>query len=205
MAALHLNLPIASRSWNNNKLSYLKGSTFGLSVLRADEPQGDTRKTLARRQFRGIRSQLLEQVQSEVNQNLFNKKQGTDSTPSEKKLKILVAGAGIGGLVFALAAKNRGLDVTVSSTLPLKQETNTIKLGNVFQVFERDLTAIRGEGQYRGPIQIQSNALGALEAVDQDVANEIMEKGTVTGDRINGLVDGVSGEWFVPISSSETE
>ncbi|KHG01019.1 Zeaxanthin epoxidase, chloroplastic -like protein [Gossypium arboreum] len=64
-------------------------------------------------------------------------------------------------------------------------------------VFEKDLSAIRGEGQYRGPIQIQSNALAALEAIDMEVAEEVMEAGCVTGDRINGLVDGVSGTWYV--------
>ena len=76
--------------------------------------------------------------------------------------------------MLALAAKNKGMSV---------------------RVLERDLSAIRGEGQYRGPIQIQSNALAALEAVDASVAEEIMEKGCVTGDRINGLVDGLSGDW----------
>lgn len=97
------------------------------------------------------------------------------SPPKTRPLRILVAGGGIGGLVLALAAKNRGLDVVV---------------------FERDLSAIRGEGQYRGPIQIQSNALAALEAVDRDAAEEILANGCVTGDRINGLVDGISGEWY---------
>lgn len=94
----------------------------------------------------------------------------------EKKLRVLVAGGGIGGLVFALAAKKKGFDVLV---------------------FEKDLSAVRGEGQYRGPIQIQSNALAALEAIDIDVAEQVMEAGCVTGDRINGLCDGVSGNWYV--------
>uniref|UniRef100_A0A1J3CPF3 Zeaxanthin epoxidase, chloroplastic n=1 Tax=Noccaea caerulescens TaxID=107243 RepID=A0A1J3CPF3_NOCCA len=94
----------------------------------------------------------------------------------KKKSRVLVAGGGIGGLVFALAAKKKGFDVLV---------------------FEKDLSAIRGEGQYRGPIQIQSNALAALEAIDTDVAEEVMEAGCITGDRINGLVDGVSGTWYV--------
>ncbi|ESQ31187.1 hypothetical protein EUTSA_v10003769mg [Eutrema salsugineum] len=94
----------------------------------------------------------------------------------KKKPRVLVAGGGIGGLVFALAAKKKGFDVLV---------------------FEKDLSAIRGEGQYRGPIQIQSNALAALEAIDIDVAEEVMEAGCITGDRINGLVDGVSGTWYV--------
>lgn len=91
-----------------------------------------------------------------------------------KKLRLLVAGGGIGGLVFALAAKKKGFEVVV---------------------FEKDLSAIRGEGQYRGPIQIQSNALAALEAIDMDVAEEVMNTGCITGDRINGLVDGISGTW----------
>ncbi|XP_031254414.1 zeaxanthin epoxidase, chloroplastic isoform X1 [Pistacia vera] len=95
---------------------------------------------------------------------------------TKKKLKILVAGGGIGGLVFALAAKKKGFEVVV---------------------FEKDVSAIRGEGQYRGPIQIQSNALAALEAIDLDVAEEVMRAGCVTGDRINGLVDGVSGNWYI--------
>lgn len=91
-----------------------------------------------------------------------------------KKLRVLVAGGGIGGLVVALSAKKKGFEVVV---------------------FEKDLSAIRGEGQYRGPIQIQSNALAALEAIDMEVAEEVMRTGCITGDRINGLVDGVSGTW----------
>ncbi|KAK4801416.1 hypothetical protein SAY86_021903 [Trapa natans] len=93
-----------------------------------------------------------------------------------KKLRVLVAGGGIGGLVFALAAKKKGFDVVV---------------------FEKDFSAIRGEGQYRGPIQIQSNALAALEAINMEVAEEVMRTGCITGDRINGLVDGVSGDWYI--------
>ncbi|KAK7386444.1 hypothetical protein VNO78_26673 [Psophocarpus tetragonolobus] len=102
--------------------------------------------------------------------------QGGSGTPLKKQLRILVAGGGIGGLVFALAAKRKGFEV---------------------MVFEKDLSAVRGEGQYRGPIQIQSNALAALEAIDSEVAEEVMRVGCITGDRINGLVDGVSGSWYV--------
>lgn len=99
---------------------------------------------------------------------------GENFKQPQKKLRILIAGGGIGGLVLALAAKKRGFQVIV---------------------FEKDLSAVRGEGQYRGPIQIQSNALAALEAIDMDVAEEVMRAGCVTGDRINGLVDGLSGNW----------
>jgi 2-polyprenyl-6-methoxyphenol hydroxylase-like FAD-dependent oxidoreductase len=48
---------------------------------------------------------------------------------------VIIAGAGIGGLVLAVALLKQGVDV---------------------KVFERDLTAIRGEGKYRGPIQVRS-------------------------------------------------
>ncbi|MED6196828.1 hypothetical protein PIB30_051027 [Stylosanthes scabra] len=94
----------------------------------------------------------------------------------KKQVRVLVAGGGIGGLVLALAAKRKGFEVIV---------------------FEKDMSAIRGEGQYRGPIQIQSNALAALEAIDLDVADQVMRAGCITGDRINGLVDGVSGSWYI--------
>ncbi|KAG1355339.1 putative Zeaxanthin epoxidase, chloroplastic [Cocos nucifera] len=63
-------------------------------------------------------------------------------------------------------------------------------------VFEKDISTIRGEGQYRGLIQIQSNALAALEAIDPQVAEQVMEAGCITRDRINGLVDGISGTWW---------
>ncbi|XP_028067885.1 zeaxanthin epoxidase, chloroplastic-like [Camellia sinensis] len=93
----------------------------------------------------------------------------------KKRLRILIAGGGVGGLVLALAAKNRGYDV---------------------KVFERDLSAVRGEGRHRGPIQLLSSALAVLEAIDKDVARQIVEAGCITGNRINGLADGLSGEWF---------
>lgn len=127
----------------------------------------------------------------------------------KRPLHVLIAGAGIGGLVLAVGLIKKGCKVTI---------------------LERDLTAIRGEGKYRGPIQvscwccrtgprhvrwcaawltsppsfvgtvashaqIQSNALGALEAIDPNVAEEVLAEGCITGDRINGLVDGLTGEW----------
>lgn len=125
----------------------------------------------------GSLKRLTSKVKAAVTEvPLVNQSGGENLSEGKKKLKILVAGGGIGGLVFALAARRKGFEVVV---------------------FERDLSAIRGEGQYRGPIQIQSNALAALEAIDWDVADEVMKAGCITGDRINGLVDGVSGNWYL--------
>eukprot|EP00887_Chlorella_sp_A99_P007153 scaffold2.g7153.t1 len=91
-------------------------------------------------------------------------------------LRVIVAGGGIGGLLMAAGLLKRGFDVVV---------------------LERDLTSIKGEGKYRGPIQIQSNALAALEAVDEGIAEQVCAGGCATGDRINGLCDGVTGDWYV--------
>lgn len=97
-----------------------------------------------------------------------------DSDISDKS-RVVIAGGGIGGLVLAVGLLKQGLSV---------------------KVLERDLTAIRGEGKYRGPIQVQSNALAALQALDEQVAEEVLLRGCITGDRVNGLCDGVSGEWY---------
>ncbi|CAB4268034.1 unnamed protein product [Prunus armeniaca] len=98
-----------------------------------------------------------------------------------RKLKILIAGGGIGGLVLALAAKHKGFEV---------------------QVFEKDLSAVRGEGQHRGPIQLVSSALAVLEAIDENVAKQIKEAGCVTGNRTTGYTDGLSGEWITKFDLS---
>lgn len=99
----------------------------------------------------------------------------TQNAPSLNSTSVLIAGGGIGGLVLAVGLLKQGIDV---------------------KVLERDLTAIRGEGKYRGPIQVQSNALAALQALDEKIAEEVLRRGCITGDRINGLCDGVSGEWY---------
>lgn len=99
----------------------------------------------------------------------------SDESLSQKTAQVVIAGGGIGGLVLAVGLLKQGLSV---------------------KVLERDLTAIRGEGKYRGPIQVQSNALGALQALDEQIAEEVLSRGCITGDRVNGLCDGVSGEWY---------
>lgn len=131
------------------------------------------KKLLPGKQENGV-SKKLRIVRATIAESPKAEASGSSRTP-EKNLRILVAGGGIGGLVFALAAKRKGFDVLV---------------------FEKDLSAIRGEGQYRGPIQIQSNALAALEAIDMGVAEEVLNTGCITGDRINGLCDGISGNWY---------
>uniref|UniRef100_A0A1D1ZXT2 Zeaxanthin epoxidase, chloroplastic n=2 Tax=Auxenochlorella protothecoides TaxID=3075 RepID=A0A1D1ZXT2_AUXPR len=99
-----------------------------------------------------------------------------EASATQDPMHVIIAGAGIGGLVLAVGLLKAGFRVTV---------------------LERDLTAIRGEGKYRGPIQLQSNALAALEALDEHVGQRILDEGCITGDRINGLCDGITGDWYV--------
>ncbi|BFG20083.1 hypothetical protein CerSpe_063580 [Prunus speciosa] len=126
------------------------------------------------KKYSKIRSYCV-RCKSSLDPTLNEEKEG------KRKLKILIAGGGIGGLVLALAAKHRGFEV---------------------EVFEKDLSLVRGEGQHRGPIQLVSSALAVLEAIDENVAKQIMEAGCVTGNRTNGFADGVSGEWFTKFDLS---
>lgn len=58
-----------------------------------------------------------------------------------RPLRVLIAGGGIAGLVLTVALLKKGVDV---------------------RVFEQDMTAIRGEGKYRGPIQVRSPTAAIL-------------------------------------------
>ena len=65
---------------------------------------------------------------------------GLKSSPNAA-FSVVIAGAGIGGLVLAVSLLKRGFSV---------------------KVLERDLTAVRGEGKYRGPIQVRCAGGGWL-------------------------------------------
>lgn len=90
----------------------------------------------------------------------------------ENPLKVLIAGAGVGGLALANSlSKNPHMDVTVL------ERTDKFK-------------------RFGGPIQLASNALKILEEMDKTVYDEIMEKFTYTGDKENGIKDGIRTEWY---------
>jgi len=83
----------------------------------------------------------------------------------------MIAGGGIGGLFTALTLRNEGYEVAV---------------------FEKT----REYRPFGGPIQIASNGLEAVRRIDPVVHDQILAEATCIGDRINGLKDGVSNEWF---------
>ncbi|EWM27076.1 zeaxanthin epoxidase [Nannochloropsis gaditana] len=89
----------------------------------------------------------------------------------EKPLKVIIAGGGIGGLVLANALQRHGIE---------------------YDLYEKT----REYRPFGGPIQVQSNALAALEAINKDMTERIMAAGTTTGNRVNGLKDGVTNKWY---------
>mmetsp|Transcript_24082 Transcript_24082/g.56942 ORF Transcript_24082/g.56942 Transcript_24082/m.56942 type:complete len:572 (-) Transcript_24082:397-2112(-) len=87
-------------------------------------------------------------------------------------LKVMIAGAGVGGLALAKSlAKNPKMEVVVL------ERTDEFK-------------------RFGGPIQLASNALQVLNEMDEEVFNQIMEKFTYTGDKENGIKDGIRTEWY---------
>jgi len=72
-------------------------------------------------------------------------------------------------------------------------------LANALQKHDIPYTLYEKTAEYKpfgGPIQVQSNALAALEAINKDMLEEIMAAGTTTGNRVNGLKDGVTNRWY---------
>mmetsp|Transcript_12710 Transcript_12710/g.23821 ORF Transcript_12710/g.23821 Transcript_12710/m.23821 type:complete len:555 (+) Transcript_12710:280-1944(+) len=90
----------------------------------------------------------------------------------DNPLRVLIAGAGVGGLALAKClSKNPKMQVTVL------ERTDEFK-------------------RFGGPIQLASNALQVLNEMDEGVYTKIMEKFTFTGDKMNGIKDGIRDEWY---------
>lgn len=95
-----------------------------------------------------------------------------DAISAKNPLKVMIAGAGVGGLALANSlSKNPNMEVVVL------ERTDKFK-------------------RFGGPIQLASNALKILDEMDSKVYNEIMEKFTFTGDKENGIKDGIRTEWY---------
>jgi zeaxanthin epoxidase len=80
----------------------------------------------------------------------------------DRPLRVIVTGGGVAGLVTASACHTKGMKVAI---------------------FEQ----ASQYAPYGGPIQIQSNALRALERINKNCYEEILKAGTVTADRVSGL------------------
>ncbi|KAL7572397.1 hypothetical protein ACA910_021605 [Epithemia clementina (nom. ined.)] len=95
-----------------------------------------------------------------------------DEISAQNPLKVVIAGAGVGGLALAkVLTKNPNMNVTVL------ERTAAFK-------------------RFGGPIQLASNAMKVLSEMDDEVYQKISKKFTVTGDKINGIKDGIRTEWY---------
>ena len=108
---------------------------------------------------------------------------GGRSITAEQPLTVLIAGGGLAGLIAASAAHAKGMKVAL---------------------FEQ----ASSYAPYGGPIQIQSNALRAIQNINPMLYDELVEAGTCTADRVSGLKIGYrkgnklaglydAGDWLV--------
>ncbi len=94
-----------------------------------------------------------------------------DEITPDSPLNVRIAGGGIGGLVAAKYMKQFGINVVVHE----KAEK--------FEMFG-------------GPIQLASNALSAIKAMDPGLFDRVMCNFTFTAARVNGIKDGIQNEWY---------
>ena len=93
-----------------------------------------------------------------------------DEITERNPLRVLIAGAGVGGLALAnVLSKHKHMQVTVL------EQTAAFK-------------------RFGGPIQLALNALQILKEMDEPLHNKIQTKFTVTGDKTNGIKDGIRTE-----------
>ena len=87
---------------------------------------------------------------------------GGRAVTADEPLRVLVAGGGLAGLVTAAACHAKGMRVAI---------------------FEQ----ASSYAPYGGPIQIQSNALRAIQRISTPLFDDLCVAGTVTADRVSGL------------------
>ena len=86
-------------------------------------------------------------------------------------LKVAIAGGGVGGVFLAYALQSKGIDVTI---------------------YEKASKFSR----FGGPIQLASNALSCVNALDPELFEKIMGRFTFTGTRKCGIKDGIRNTWY---------
>lgn len=97
----------------------------------------------------------------------------SDAITPEEPLHVLIAGAGVGGLILANCLELSDAPITYT----VLERTKEFK-------------------KFGGPIQLASNAMQAFRAIDQELYSEIEARATWTGNRTNGIKDGIRDEWY---------
>jgi zeaxanthin epoxidase len=97
---------------------------------------------------------------------------GTTKVSAENPLRVVIAGAGVGGLALANAFAH----------VP-HVETTVLEKTSQFK-------------RFGGPIQLASNAMQTLREMDPHMYDRIEGKATFTGNLTNGIKDGIRDEWY---------
>merc|ERR1719353_1528993 len=96
-----------------------------------------------------------------------------DAISSSAPLHVLIAGGGVGGLILANCLELSDTPVTYT----VLERTSEFK-------------------KFGGPIQLASNAMQAFRSIDETLYSEIEARATWTGNRTNGIKDGIRDEWY---------
>lgn len=96
-----------------------------------------------------------------------------DAISPEEPLHVLIAGGGVGGLILANCLELSDAPVTYT----ILERTQSFK-------------------KFGGPIQLASNAMQCFREIDPELYSEIESYATWTGNRTNGIKDGVRDEWY---------
>jgi hypothetical protein len=100
-------------------------------------------------------------------------KAASDAITAEEPLNVVIAGAGVGGLILA----------------------NCLEMSNAHVKY----TVLERTGEFKkfgGPIQLASNAMQSFRDIDSELYSEIEGLATWTGNRTNGIKDGIRDEWY---------
>merc|ERR1719353_254596 len=95
-----------------------------------------------------------------------------DAISAEHPLRVVIAGAGVGGLTLANALKG-----CAHVDVQLIEKTSAFK-------------------RFGGPIQLASNAMQLYKELDSSLYDQIESKFTWTGNLTNGIKDGIRDEWY---------
>jgi zeaxanthin epoxidase len=96
-----------------------------------------------------------------------------DTIDPAHPLRVVIAGAGVGGLALA----------NVLCQQPHKYTVTVLEQTAAFK-------------RFGGPIQLASNAMQILSEMDATLYQKVCDKFTTTGDKVNGIKDGIRTEWY---------
>jgi len=99
------------------------------------------------------------------------RKSALESTAKDHKMKVLVAGGGLGGLFLAICLARKGIDVIVLERTKIYRP-----LG--------------------GPIQLASNGMSVLKATSENLYRRVQDNSRSFWGTKSGIKDGLTSEWM---------